>query len=135
MPDEQIARRSVAFLEIKSSVNFVAVAVVGALMALGVLGPHRSLLLTALPAALSVAFLGAVAALWRLGPGEDPGDDASRARRWMHAAREAVGTGTGAALELCAAPIGASSLARSATGRSTTPCCGRRSRRSAPTCR
>ncbi len=72
MPDEHIARRSVAFLEIKSSVNFVAVAVIGTLMALGV-GPHRSLLLTALPAVLSVAFMVAVAALSRLGPGGEPG--------------------------------------------------------------
>src|SRR4051794_1085342 len=92
MPDEKIARRSVAFLEIKSAVNFVAVAVIGTLMAIGV-GPHRSLLLTALPAALSVAFLAAVAALSHLGPGEDPGEDASKLRRAMHAAPAAGGTG------------------------------------------
>ena len=100
MPDEQIARRSVAFLEIKSAVNFVAVAVIGALMAIGVFGPHRSLWLTAFPAALSVIFLAAVAMLSRLGPGEDPGRDAPRVRRAMHAAREALGTGTAEALEL-----------------------------------
>ena len=41
MPDEQIARRSVAFFVIKSSVNFVAVAVIGTLMAVGLLGPHQ----------------------------------------------------------------------------------------------
>ena len=35
MPGDHIARRSVAFFLIKSSVNFVAVAVLGALMALG----------------------------------------------------------------------------------------------------
>jgi uncharacterized membrane protein YbhN (UPF0104 family) len=100
MPDEQIARRSVAFLEIKSAVNFVAVAVIGALMAIGVFGPHRSLWLTAFPAALSVIFLAAVAMLSRLGPGEDPGKAAPRLRRAMHAAREALGTGTAEALEL-----------------------------------
>jgi uncharacterized membrane protein YbhN (UPF0104 family) len=100
MPDEKIARRSVAFLEIKSSVNFVAVAVIGALMAAGLFGPHRSLLLTALPAALSVAFLVAVAMLSRLGPGEDPGKDAPWPRRAMHAVREALGTGTAEALVL-----------------------------------
>ena len=103
-PDETIARRSVAFLEIKSAVNFVAVAVIGALMAVGVLGPQRSLLLTALPAALSVTFLVAVAALSLLGPGEDPGERASRMRRAMHAAREAIGTGTGEALSLLRRP-------------------------------
>jgi uncharacterized protein (TIRG00374 family) len=103
MPDEQIARRSVAFLEIKSAVNFVAVAIIGALMALGI-GPHQSLLLTALPAALSVAFLGAVAALSHLGPGEDPGEEASKLRRATHAARAAVGTGTEEALRLLRHP-------------------------------
>ena len=51
MPADRIARRSVAFFLIKSSVNFVAVAVIGTLMAVGLSAP-RSLLLTALPAAL-----------------------------------------------------------------------------------
>src|SRR3954467_10144768 len=50
MPAAQIARRSVAFFVIKSSVNFVAVAVIGTLMALGV-GPSQPLWLTAAPAA------------------------------------------------------------------------------------
>ena len=40
MPAEQIARRSVAFFLIKSSVNFVAVAVLGTLMAVGLFGPR-----------------------------------------------------------------------------------------------
>src|SRR3954468_12703666 len=47
MPAEQIARRSVAFFLIKSSVNFVAVAVVGTLMTVGLLGPDLSPWLTA----------------------------------------------------------------------------------------
>src|SRR2546426_3268844 len=50
MPADQIARRSVAFFLLKSSVNFAAVAVLGTLMAVGIVGPHRSLLLTAFPA-------------------------------------------------------------------------------------
>ena len=83
--------------------NFVAVAVIGALMAIGVLGPQRSLLLTALPAALSVAFIAGVAALSRLGPGEDPGATPRGGGRAVHAARKAVGTGTAEALGLCAA--------------------------------
>jgi uncharacterized membrane protein YbhN (UPF0104 family) len=56
MPGATIARRSVAFLLIKSSVNFVAVAVIGMLMFAGV-GPHRSVALTALPAVLALAAL------------------------------------------------------------------------------
>ena len=104
MPDEKIARRSVAFLEIKSAVNFVAVAVIGTLMAVGLLGPHQSLWLTALPAALSVAFMAAVATLSHLGPGEDPGKSASKLRRAAHTVRSAVGTGTQEAIELVRHP-------------------------------
>jgi len=104
MDDEKIARRSVAFLEIKSAVNFVAVAVIGTLMAVGLLGPHQSLWLTALPAALSVAFIAAVATLSHLGPGEDPGEGASKLRRAAHTARSAVGTGTQEAIELVRHP-------------------------------
>src|SRR4051795_245723 len=71
MPVERIARRSVAFFLIKSSVNFIAVAILGTVMALGLAGPHRSLLLTALPAAISVLTLAGVVALPRLGRGRD----------------------------------------------------------------
>lgn len=65
MPGAVIARRSVAFLLIKSSVNFVAVAVLGVLMFAGV-GPHRSIALTLLPAALAVAAIAAVILAARL---------------------------------------------------------------------
>jgi uncharacterized protein (TIRG00374 family) len=65
MPGEVIARRSVAFLLIKSSVNFVAVAVLGVLMFVGV-GPHRSAALTLLPAGLAVAAILAVVLVARL---------------------------------------------------------------------
>ena len=40
MPAEQIARRTVAFFVLKSGANFVAVAVLGVVMWLGV-GPHK----------------------------------------------------------------------------------------------
>jgi len=59
MPAAVIARRSVAFLLIKSSVNFVAVAVIGVVMFLGV-GPHRSAALTALPAGIAAAAIAGV---------------------------------------------------------------------------
>ncbi|HEY8769226.1 MAG TPA: hypothetical protein VIM03_01695, partial [Thermoleophilaceae bacterium] len=65
MPADQIAHRSVAFFLIKSSVNFVAVALLGVAMALG-LGPDLSLWLTAFPAAMSVAFIAFVLWLPRL---------------------------------------------------------------------
>ncbi|MEA2280244.1 MAG: putative heme transporter [Solirubrobacteraceae bacterium] len=100
MPAERIARRSVAFLLIKSSVNFIAVAILGALMAAGLIGPHQSLLLTALPAVLAAGGLALVLAVPRLGPGEDPPPDATRPRRWLTSARRAIITGTGEALEI-----------------------------------
>jgi uncharacterized membrane protein YbhN (UPF0104 family) len=100
MAAERIARRSVAFFLVKSAVNFVAVAVLGALMAVGIVGPHKSLLLTALPAALSLAVIAAVLAIPRVGLGRDPGVGASRLRRASFAVRGAVIRGTAEAVEL-----------------------------------
>jgi uncharacterized protein (TIRG00374 family) len=94
MGGERIARRSVAFFLIKSGVNFVAVALLGLALAIGLLGPDLSLWLTALPAALAALAIGAVAVLPRFGPGERPADDAPRARRWLSATRRAVIDGT-----------------------------------------
>jgi uncharacterized membrane protein YbhN (UPF0104 family) len=62
MPAADVARRTVAFFLLKSGANFVAVAVIGILMWLGV-GPTRSALLTLLPALLALAVIGAVPAL------------------------------------------------------------------------
>ncbi len=90
MDGQRIGRRSVAFFLIKSGVNFLAVAVLGTVMALGLVGPHLSLWLTALPAALAALAIGAVVALPRLGPGHDPGSEASRVRRAVYATRRAV---------------------------------------------
>jgi uncharacterized protein (TIRG00374 family) len=100
MPADKIARRSVAFLLIKSSVNFVAVAVLGALMAVGLLGPHRSLLLTALPAVLAAAAIALVVAIPRIGPGTPAGDDAGKVERALSATRRALVDGTAEAIEL-----------------------------------
>jgi uncharacterized membrane protein YbhN (UPF0104 family) len=100
MPAERIARRSVAFFLIKSSVNFVAVAVLGTALALGLFGPDLSLWLTALPAALSVLVIALVIAIPRLGPGPEPEPDAGRVRRGVAAARKALVDGTAEALEI-----------------------------------
>jgi uncharacterized membrane protein YbhN (UPF0104 family) len=99
MAGQRIARRSVAFFLIKSGVNFVAVAVLGTAMALG-LGPHLSPWLTALPGALAALVIAGVIAIPRLGPGEDPGPDASRSRRWTYATRRAVIDGTSEAFQI-----------------------------------
>lgn len=88
MPAEQVARRSVAFMLIKSAVNFVAVAVLGVLMALGV-GPDVSLLLTAVPAVLALGSIALVAAVPRVGPGPLV-DGPSRLRRAQAATRRAL---------------------------------------------
>lgn len=94
MGGERIARRSVAFFMIKSGVNFVAVALLGFALAVGLLGPDLSLWLTALPAALAAGSIALVAVLPRFGPGDRPGLDASRARRWISASRRAMIDGT-----------------------------------------
>src|SRR3712207_1088792 len=65
MPGEQIARRSVAFFLIKSSVNFFAVAIVGVI---AFFTTDLSPLLTILPAAMSIALIGVVLTLQRLEP-------------------------------------------------------------------
>lgn len=95
----RIARRSVAFFLVKSSVNFVAVAVLGALMAVGLLG-DQPWWLTAGPAALSVLTIAAVLLVPRAGPGPDPAPDAGRVPRALSAARRALVSGTAEAVEL-----------------------------------
>ncbi|MGH2979348.1 MAG: flippase-like domain-containing protein, partial [Solirubrobacterales bacterium] len=90
MPAERIARRSVAFFLLKSSVNFAAVAILGTLMAIGILGPHRSLLLTAVPAVAATAVIGLILALPRLGPGSGAPPNAGRVRRGLAGARKAL---------------------------------------------
>jgi uncharacterized membrane protein YbhN (UPF0104 family) len=96
MDGERIARRSVAFFLIKSGVNFVAVAVIGTALAIGLVGPDLSLWLTALPAAMAVICIVAVASLPRLGSGPRPfpGPEESRSVRWLSATRRAVVRGT-----------------------------------------
>lgn len=98
MPGERIARRSVAFFLIKSSVNFFAVAVLGALMALGLVGPDEPLWATAGPAIAAVLTIALVVLVPRLGPGEDPPPGASGARRAVAATRRAVIGGTAEAV-------------------------------------
>jgi uncharacterized membrane protein YbhN (UPF0104 family) len=99
MGGQRIARRSVAFFLIKSGVNFLAVAVLGTVMALGV-GPDLSPALTILPAALAALAIAAVGALPRLGPGAEPGDDASKVRRAVQSTRRAVIDGTAEAIQI-----------------------------------
>jgi uncharacterized membrane protein YbhN (UPF0104 family) len=100
MPTDRIARRSVAFFLIKSSVNFVAVAAIGVVMAIGLVGPHVSLWGTAFPAALSILLIAVVLLVPRLGPGERPGPGAGRFARALSAARRSLIGGTAEAVEL-----------------------------------
>jgi uncharacterized membrane protein YbhN (UPF0104 family) len=97
MPADRIARRSVAFLLIKSSVNFVAVAVLGVVM---IFTADQPLWRTALPAALAAAAIGLVIVVPRFGPGKRPGEDAGRMRRAVAATRKALIEGTAEAIEL-----------------------------------
>jgi uncharacterized membrane protein YbhN (UPF0104 family) len=100
MPADHIARRSVAFFLIKSSVNFVAVAVIGTVMAVGLVGPHVSLLGTALPAAAAALLLAVVLLVPRFGPGSPPGPGTGRLRRALSATRRSLTDGTAEAVQL-----------------------------------
>ena len=100
MDGRRIARRSVAFFLIKSGANFLAVAVIGAALAVGLLGPDLSLWLTALPAALATLVIFGMALLPRLGPGTVPGPDASRFRRGVGHSRIALIDGTAEAIQI-----------------------------------
>ncbi len=100
MPAERIASRSVAFFLIKSSVNFVAVAVLGAALALGLFGPDLSLWLTAVPAAGALLVIAAVLVVPRLGVGDPAPADAGRARRATQAVRKALVGGTSEAVQI-----------------------------------
>ncbi|MFL5886614.1 MAG: YbhN family protein [Thermoleophilaceae bacterium] len=99
MSAERIARRSVAFFLIKSSVNFVAVAIVGAVMWLGV-GPHFSFWLTGFLALGAAACIAVVLLVPRFGPGSGPPPDAGRVRRAVSASRRALITGTSEAVSI-----------------------------------
>jgi Lysylphosphatidylglycerol synthase TM region len=112
-PAQDIARLTVAFFVLKSAVNFVAVAVVGLAMWLGV-GPDVSAALTLLPAALAAAAIAAV-----------PVIPLVVARRgWSHRTVDALGRGSAMPDASFAIVTGGSSRAPSATGPSTTPSCG-----------
>jgi uncharacterized membrane protein YbhN (UPF0104 family) len=100
MPADQIAHRSVAFFLLKSAANFAAVAVLGALMAVGVVGPHESLLLTAFPAAGAALVIAAVLYVPRFGTGPAPSDDARRVRQLLASARIALVTGIAEAVQI-----------------------------------
>jgi uncharacterized protein (TIRG00374 family) len=100
MPAQRIASRSVAFFIIKSSVNFIAVAVLGTLMAVGLFGPDLSLWLTAAPAAGALIVIAAVLVVPRLGVGSPVPPDASRMRRAIREVRKALVGGTREAVQL-----------------------------------
>jgi uncharacterized protein (TIRG00374 family) len=100
MAPERIARRSVAFFLIKSSVNFIAVAVLGTVMALGLLGPDLSLWLTAVPAAGALLVIVAVLVIPRLGVGPPLAAGAGRWRRVMREVRKALVGGAREAVQI-----------------------------------
>lgn len=101
MSTERIAERSVAFFLIKSSVNFVAVAILGVIMFLGV-GPSESVWLTLLPAAMSVTLIAVILSVPRMGPGADPAPGDGRARTALSKVRTALVGGVTAAKEVVA---------------------------------
>ena len=100
MPGETIARRSVAFFLIKSAANFVAVAVIGTALFVGVVGPDLSPWLTIVPAVASVVTICAVFAIGRLPAGDPAAEDAGRIRRFWAGARIALVDGVAEATRI-----------------------------------
>src|SRR5215218_5466758 len=100
MPADRIARRSVAFFLIKSSVNFIAVAALGTVMAAGLVGPDLSPWLTAVPAAGALLVIAAVLVVPRLGVGAPVSADAGRTRKAMREVRKALVGGTAEAVQM-----------------------------------
>ena len=100
MPAERIASRSVAFFLIKSSVNFIAVAALGTVMALGLVGPDLSPALTVVPALGALLVIAAVLVVPRLGLGTAPPAGSGRTRKAMWEARKALVGGAGEAVQI-----------------------------------
>jgi uncharacterized membrane protein YbhN (UPF0104 family) len=100
MEADRIANRSVSFFLIKSSVNFIAVAIIGVLMWVHLFGVDEPWTLTLLPALMSIAVIAAVVLIPRFGPGADPPGDASRATRFIAASRRALIAGSAGAVEI-----------------------------------
>jgi uncharacterized membrane protein YbhN (UPF0104 family) len=100
MSPQTIARRSVAFLLLKSSVNFAAVTVVGLLVFFGILGPSQSVWLTLLPALLAAVAIALVATIGHLPAGPPPRPDDGRVRRLWSQSRSALVTGVAEAGKL-----------------------------------
>jgi uncharacterized membrane protein YbhN (UPF0104 family) len=93
MPARTIARRSIAFLLLKSSVNFAAVAVVGIAVFAGILGPSQPVWLTLVPAVMSIVVIFLVALIGRLPAPDAAPPEAGRARRLGVEAHKALVTG------------------------------------------
>jgi uncharacterized membrane protein YbhN (UPF0104 family) len=104
MATDYIARRSVAFFLLKSLTNFLAVAVIGGLLAVGLLGPHQPLWRTALPAAAALAAVLAVLAIGSLKVPERPPTHARRLWRWLNAGAIALVGGVRASKGLVRVP-------------------------------
>ena len=94
MSAERIARRSVAFFLIKSSVNFVAVAVLGTALWIGLVGPELSFWLTGLPALMSLAVIAGVCLIPRIGPGPGVDEADGKVKRFVRASRKALVQGS-----------------------------------------
>ncbi len=90
MPATRIARRSVSFFLITSSVNFVTAVVAGAALALGVLPSDVGVALTAGPAGLAALTIACVLALPRALPRWTRAGSQSRWGRWTAAGGAAL---------------------------------------------
>jgi uncharacterized membrane protein YbhN (UPF0104 family) len=99
MPVAHIARRSVAFFVLTSSVNFFLAVIAGVGLALGVLPGDAPLALALVPAALAAATIAGVLLLPRLLP-DEPVARGGRVRRFLVGSLRAVADGVRDAVAL-----------------------------------
>jgi uncharacterized membrane protein YbhN (UPF0104 family) len=93
MPADRLARRTVAFYVLTSSVNFFTAAIAGSLLALGILSGSDSLWLTAGPAGAAMLVIVTVLALPRLLARLRPQERGGRAGRVLVAVQSALSGG------------------------------------------
>ncbi len=93
MPAERLARRTVAFYVLTSSVNFVTAAIAGSLLAVGVLSGGDSVFWTAGPAGAAMVVIATVPALPRLLARLHPSERGGRLGRALVAVESALSGG------------------------------------------
>src|SRR5438874_820140 len=98
----RLVRRAVQIVLALAAIALIVILApgLGTLMAIGIVGPHRSLALTAAPAAAAAIVIVAVLLVPRFGPGMGAAPDAGRVTRALASVRGALVGGTAEAVRI-----------------------------------